>query len=80
MELSVIKCKFLYVECFQTFNCIHGFFFIFEVYYIIVFFLVHLTAISGIGVLSILLALFTSDKEGYICFCPRSFVCLSVCL
>ena len=27
MELSTIKCKFLYAECFHTFNCIYGLFF-----------------------------------------------------
>ena len=37
MELSTIKCEFLYAECFQTFNCIYRLFFIFEVYYGIVF-------------------------------------------
>ena len=38
MELSAIKCEFLYDECFQTFHCTYRLFFIFEVCYGIVLF------------------------------------------
>jgi len=37
MELSTVKCEFLYAECFQTFHCNYRLFFIFEVCYRLVF-------------------------------------------
>ena len=38
MELSTIKCEFLYAEGFQTFHCAYRLFFIFEVCYGLVLF------------------------------------------
>ena len=38
MELSTIKCEFLYAECFQTFHCTYRLFVIFEVCYRLVLF------------------------------------------
>ena len=32
------------------------------------------------GFIMIMIIIITSDKEGGKCVCPRSFVCLSVCL
>ena len=37
---TTIKCEFLYAECFQTFHCTYRFFFIFEVCYGLVLFVV----------------------------------------
>ena len=60
MELSTIKCEFLYAECFQTFHCTYRLFFIFEVCYGLVYFYLYLSraAISGISVLAVPLDLF----------------------
>jgi len=80
MELSVIKCKFLYVECFQTFNCIHRFFFIFEVYYRIVFFLyIWQLLVASVSFLSCLLCLPPTKKAIYVFARVRLSVCLYVC-
>jgi len=38
LELSTIKCEFIYAECFQTSYCTYGLFFIFEVSYGLVLF------------------------------------------
>ena len=59
MELSTIKCEFLYAECFQTFHCTYRLFFIFEVCYGLVLFVL-LAAISGISVLAVPLDLLCS--------------------
>jgi len=60
MELSTIKCEFLYAECFQTFHCTYRLFFIFEVCYGLVYFYLYFSraAISGISVLAVPLDLF----------------------
>jgi len=59
MELSTVKCEFLYVECFQTFSCIHRLFFNFSSVLHNSFYLYFsMAAISGISVLAVLLALF----------------------
>jgi len=59
MELSAIKCEFLYAEYFQTSHCTYRLFFIFEVCYgIVLFVLFYRAAISGISVLAVPLDLF----------------------
>jgi len=52
------QCEFLYAECFQTFHCTYRLFFIFEVYYRLVLFVLFSVAISGISVLAVPLDLF----------------------
>ena len=63
MELSTIKCEFLYAECCQTFHCTYRLFFIFEVYHRKIFIVLSRAAISGISVLAVL-ALFCCT-----CYC-----------